>query len=355
MTTEMRIATATDRALTNGDLLRQAGQAANRVAARHTFEEYRSRKAANTIRRQDADLALFAKYLLDVPGIETGDLAHDTQAWAGVTWGLVETFVKWMLDEGYATGSVNVRLSSVKTYAKLAAKAETLERSEYAMIRTVEGYRRKEAVNIDAGRSANGGAIRRGHKKAEPVTLTREQAQLLKEKHSDDGQGRRDHLLVCLLLDHGLRCGEVAGLTVGNLDLGDNGGFLGYLTFYRAKVDMTQTIQLTPATLAAARTYLQGSGAPAEGRLLLGSTRAGHLTTKAMSTRAINKRIGTLGRRIGVERLGPHDLRHTWATLAARAGTPLERLQQAGGWASVAMPLRYIEQAKIANAGVLLE
>ena len=41
--------------------------------------------------------------------------------------------------------------------------------------------------------------------------------------------------------------------------------------------------------------------------------------------------------------LGPED-----------SGTPLDRLQDAGGWASPAMPLRYVETAKIANQGVLL-
>jgi len=52
--------------------------------------------------------------------------------------------------------------------------------------------------------------------------------------------------------------------------------------------------------------------------------------------------------------LSAHDLRHYWATRAALNGTPLDRLQDAGGWSSPAMPLRYVENAKIANQGVLL-
>jgi hypothetical protein len=40
--------------------------------------------------------------------------------------------------------------------------------------------------------------------------------------------------------------------------------------------------------------------------------------------------------------------------MAARNGTPIDRLQEAGGWASPAMPLRYIEAAAIANEGVKL-
>jgi integrase len=49
--------------------------------------------------------------------------------------------------------------------------------------------------------------------------------------------------------------------------------------------------------------------------------------------------------------LGTYDLRQTWATRAARNGTPIDRLQDAGGWNSPAMPLRYVEAAKIANEG----
>ena len=48
------------------------------------------------------------------------------------------------------------------------------------------------------------------------------------------------------------------------------------------------------------------------------------------------------------------DSRHYWATQAARNGTLIDRLQDAGGWASPAMPWRYVEAAKIANEGVRL-
>lgn len=104
------------------------------MAARHTLAGYRSRKAANTLRRQDADLALFARFLGET-GVIVGDLGTQPEAWEGVTWGLVEGFVRWQLQQGYSVGSVNVRLSTVKAYAKLALKAGTLSATEYALIR----------------------------------------------------------------------------------------------------------------------------------------------------------------------------------------------------------------------------
>lgn len=47
-------------------------------------------------------------------------------------------------------------------------------------------------------------------------------------------------------------------------------------------------------------------------------------------------------------------MRHYWATLAMRNKTSVDRLQEAGGWASPIMPLRYANRAKIANEGVNL-
>ena len=46
-----------------GDLSLQIGLNANRAAAQTRFKEYRSRRAEETLRRQDADLALFHEFL----------------------------------------------------------------------------------------------------------------------------------------------------------------------------------------------------------------------------------------------------------------------------------------------------
>lgn len=326
------------------------GQIANEVAARSAFADYRSRKAQNTLTRQDGDLALFAEYLAEVGVPPSGDLATEPEAWAGITWGLIEGFTRWQLQRGFAVASVNVRLSTVKTYAKLAVKAGTLDKTEYAMIRAVSGYSHKEGKRIDQARQAADVPTRYdrpGAKKAEAISLTKDQSAAMKGQ-PDTPQGRRDTLLMALLLDHGLRCGEVAGLQVSDFDLK-----AGELRFYRPKVDLVQTHRLTPDTLQAARAYLE-QDALALGPLLRGSRKDGRLHEAGMSERAITKRVAALGESIGVKGLSAHDCRHYWATLATRNGTPIDRLQDAGGWSSPAMPLRYVEVAKISNEGVRL-
>ena len=331
------------------------GQAANGRAAETVFADWQSRQARQTVTTYRAGLSLFADYLNEydpLPGglLRTGPLLmSDVEAWQGMTFGIVEGFRNWMLSEGYAVASVNARLSAVKTFARLAVKAGQIDRLEGMMIKAVEGYAHKEIKRIDELRTQAGTPTRVSNQKTEPVRITSAQARALKAQPGTP-RGRRDSLIMCLLIDHGLRVSEVVGLTVGDIDLKAR-----QLAFYRSKVDRTQTHKLTADTLRAARAYL-ATDAPAIGTLLRGSRRgtAGRLTDPGMSRRSITRRVRTLGEAAGIEGLSAHDCRHSWATRAARNGTPLERLRDAGGWSSFAMPLRYIEAAAIANEGVNL-
>lgn len=324
-------------------MLAIAGQVVDRHASASAFADYQSRKAANTRSRQEDDLQVFARFLRSA-GVPVGNLAEDVTAWAGVSWGLLEAFNRWGLAQGYAVGTVNARLATVKTFCKLAAKAGTLKPEAYAMINLVKGYSRKEGRNLDEGREIT----RIGAKKAEPVPIAPSQAAQLKAQ-PDTPQGRRDALMMCLMLDHGLRVGEVAILEVAHFNLA-----AGEFCFYRPKVDKQQTHRMTPDTAKAARAYFEAGDAPPFGQLLRGSRKDGRLESAGMSERALTARVAELGRRVGIAGLSAHDCRHFWATAAVRNGTDIRALQEAGGWASPAMPLRYAAAGLIANQGVKL-
>jgi integrase len=352
----------------------KAGEIANEIAGRAAFSDYRDRKAANTRKRQDDDLALFADYLR-AAGLPAGDFSQDPQAWQGMSWGLVAGFARWQLSQGYAVGTINVRLSTVKTYARLALQAGVLPPHEYTQIQTVKGYRLSEAHHIDEQRLIAGLATRRTtrartdanqNKKAQPVSIRLDQAQALKV-HPDTPQGRRDRLIMTLLLDHGLRVGELARLTVDNFDLK-----AGELRFYRPKVDKTQIHVLSREALAAARSYL-ASDAPALGSIWRssaskrdGKALQGQLTKSGMSARALTERVTVLGALVGLAGLSAHDCRHYLATILGQR-MPLRELMDFFGWSSPAMAMRYaeskrsidarkyIEAAKVANEGVRLE
>ena len=298
-----------------GELLTLAGQAANQAAGAAVFADYRGRKAKNTLRRQAADLALFNQFLVGA-GVPVGDLAGDPGSWTGVTWGLAAAFTSWQLKNGYAVTTINGRLSTVKVYCSLAALGGVINPDELALIRAVRGYEHKEQKHIDEKRSAAGlGTRKPGAKKAEAVRITPTQARALKDQPNTP-QGRRDALLMALMLDLGLRVGELAALTVDNFNLGDK-----TMTFYRPKVDRVQTHDLKNGCLAAVRAWLNSSEAPAVGSIWRASRKGGELQDVGLTTRGITKRVLCLGKRAGVVGLSAHDLRHYWATQAARNNT----------------------------------
>jgi hypothetical protein len=159
------------------DIMHQAGQAANEAAARFAFGDHAARKAANTVRRKIADLALFETFLQSA-GVPASGLYESPHAWRGVTWGLVEGFKAWQLDQGYAIASIN------------AAKAGAITAQESILSASVQGYANKEAKHIDQKRRAEGLDTRKSNKKAEAVSIPEDLAQALK-KQPDTPQGRR--------------------------------------------------------------------------------------------------------------------------------------------------------------------
>lgn len=324
----------------SGGTLAQAGVAADAVAKNLTRHDYLQGRAEETVRAHGGDLACFVRYL-EAVGVQGAPCAQALQesagAWAGATAGLIQGFREWLLAEGYAVKTVNRRLGTVKVFAKLAGIDASVAKS----------LGRRKGLERDKKRTEEGIATRVGAKKPyKAVSLTMEGANCLR-KQPETAQGRRDALLMALLLDHGLRCGEVALLKVEDFDLS-----AGVMTFYRPKVDKIQRHRLTPAVLEALIAYKPYM--PAAGPLLRSSRKGGELTHEGMTNRSITDRVRQLGKRIGIRNLSAHDCRHYWATRATEAGTHPRRLQQAGGWNSPAMVYRYVSEAEIANEGVIL-
>lgn len=336
----------------------ELGRAVNAAAARTLFADYRSRVAEHTRRRQDADLASFGDFLVDAgfrqyagrsPDLDIlGDLAADPRAWKGITWGMVLAFRDWLLRQGYALGTVNLRLSTVRTYAHLAMQAGIISDSEALRIRGIKGYAHREARRIDHSRLEAGTPTRLGLKKAEPAHLSESQAYRLKHLPGNTAATRRDNLMMCLLLDHGLRVGELVRLRTEEVDVDS-----GILRFLRPKVGKIQRHKLSADTLDALRELSAHGELERPGPLLRRMEKDGQ-PGRALSVSGASYRVGELGRLVGIDHLSPHDCRHYWATLAAASGTDPFALQEAGGWASLAMPRRYVEEQKIANERVRL-
>ncbi|BCL83516.1 hypothetical protein ccbrp13_59810 [Ktedonobacteria bacterium brp13] len=184
------------------------GTLANLAADKTAHNRYIDAKALNTLRRQKADLTLFFQFLeaahYTAPSayffqwVEEGRNQDAWSLWNGITHGLVEAFIEWMKQQGYAISSISVRLSTVKAYAKLAQRAGAISQQDLALILMVKAPTHREGVNIDKKREVK----RVGAKKEAATIISPAHAVLLKRQPR-----HKDAAMMCLLLDLGLRVG----------------------------------------------------------------------------------------------------------------------------------------------------
>ena len=247
--------------------------------------------------------------------------------------------------------TVNDRVSVVKVYMALVNQAGVIADSEILKLRGLRGYTRKEAKDTDAIREAHGIATRKGAKKSNATIISDEQVQALCQIQSNTPQARRDALLMCLLLDHGMRVSEVTLLRIENIDLVQR-----QITFYRPKTGRTSRHNLRGRAWNCLTEYLAKDNRSERGVLILSSCKTGALVQgKDMTIRAINQRVRKLGIAEGLKNLSPHDCRHYGATKAGNdPDVSLAGLMAWGGWSNPHSAAHYINHGSADNDGVNL-
>ncbi len=333
-----------------------AGLVADTLAESDVFATYHTHQCSeNTRHRQKDDLTCFSAFLLDRYHLErsASDLYADAEAWRGISHGIVRGFLEWMTEQGYASGTINGRLFTVRKYCKLAgpapAGAGVLTAEQLDAILTVRGRNGKVQGNVDEDREQRGIPQRRGRKKARAVDITTHQALTLKKATVGTNRNKQelsaaDALKIGLMVEHAFRVSEVVALNLEHFNLNE-----GTVTFYRPKTRTEEKHRLHTFTRRAAESHIALclSEGRSSGPLFIG------YKGKRISTRAINERVALLGKAIGVEgRLSPHDLRHFWTWDAFRNGNQLDRIVSGGGWTNPLMALRYAKRATIANEGI---
>jgi len=331
--------------------LQNLGSAANDYASRNAFQLYQVRRPRNTQRAQRAALDIFTSFLHFCGIAPSGELYEDPTAWQGVTFGLVVAFMQWLTQNGYAIHTINDRVSTVKTYMRLAHSAGFIPDGEIIRLQGLKSYSSKEGLDLDEKRIASGVETRRGKKKTSSTFLSESQIDILCVPRNETPQARRDALIFCLMFDHAMRVSEVADLQVDNIDRASR-----MLTFYRRKTGKTSRHILRGRTWRLLSEYLSRDNTKPTGPLILASCKTGALIEKSMSTAAIAARVRELGEWVGIQKLSPHDLRHAAATCAGNdERTSLNSLMRFGGWESASVAVRYLNRASDAdNAGVRL-
>jgi integrase len=340
------------------DHLALAGQVADRFAQSDAFAEAHATWTPNTRRRYLNDLELFSAYLWSAHIERPAEgLFNDAEAWRGMTSGLLKGFKNWLEQQGYATGTIKGSVSTIHVFCRLAGPSPAgvgiLDEATLTAILTVKGTSGRKARNLDEDRRRRQIPTRKGRKKAVPTQISTVQATTLKKvtTHPERPPARahdllltsRDALLMGLLVEHALRCSEVALLTIDSIDLRRE-----TMRIYRPKTDRTDIQKLHKHTKLAAQAYLSQVGRER------GPLFTGYDGEKPLSTRAINKRVAVLGGEIGIYHLSPHDLRHHWAFDALLNHTPLNVVQADGGWETEYMPLRYAHQVGAVGGGATI-
>jgi site-specific recombinase XerD len=151
----------------------------------------------------------------------------------------------------------------------------------------------------------------------------------------------RNHAIIALLADLGLRVGELIGLDV--TDLGYERGHRSIR--FTGKGGKRRRRALTPASTAAVETYLlhrsMSEAHPVDeltGPLFVTGTGA------RLDRHAVFRLVRRLAQRAGIDAwadLSPHSLRHAFATTARSEGVPLEDVQDAMGHADPRTTRRY--------------
>jgi site-specific recombinase XerD len=138
--------------------------------------------------------------------------------------------------------------------------------------------------------------------------------------------------MIMLAYGAGLRVSEVARLEIGDIDAKRM-----VLHIRDAKRGRERYVMLSPRLLAALRAYWK-SARPSGPRLFPGRD-----PSKPITRAAIHKAICKAAREAGIaKRLGPHVLRHSFATHLLEGGTDLRTLQVLLGHASLGSTVRYL-------------
>ncbi|WP_062313037.1 tyrosine-type recombinase/integrase [Demequina rhizosphaerae] len=172
-----------------------------------------------------------------------------------------------------------------------------------------------------------------------PTVLTAAEVETLlgvARTRADDGDPvhLRDWAAVEMLYATGMRVGELAGVDLGDLDLGER------LVRVVGKGDKERVVPFGVPAAVATTTWLE-RGRPALVSEATGSALLLGRRGQRVDQRQVREAVHELCRLAGVDEVAPHALRHTAATHLLTGGSDLRSVQEVLGHASLATTQRY--------------
>jgi len=220
--------------------------------------------------------------------------------------------------DGLAPSTVNVRLAAVRKLVEEAKRNGMLGTEEAASLTDVPNVPQR--------------GTRLGN------WLTKEQAkELLQVPDRETLKGKRDYVVLALLVGCALRRRELASLGIDEIQMREGRWVIADL---RGKGGRVRTVAVPLWVKYGINAWLTAA-AIEEGRLLRRIRKGGEVGEK-LSDWAVWSVVEQSAKEIGIERFGAHDLRRTCAKLCRKAGGDLEQIKFLLGHSSIQTTERYL-------------
>ena len=277
-------------------------------------------KAKRTRAEYEYDLSLFLRFLtcmsenVDFEQIETIDIKHiDAEFIKGITLEDIYMFLEYCETyRGNGNSSKARKVASIRAYFKYL-------------------YKKKKVLTVNPAEELE--TPKKG--KRNPIYLTIDEVDVLKTGIRKTHY-LRDYCIVTLFLNCGLRISELCGINTTDI----NGDVLKVI----GKGNKEREVYLNEACLCAIDEYINYER---EIRENIADAKALFLSQKGtrLTPRTVQQLIKNLNERsgLGKEKLSPHKLRHTMATLSYQNGADILSLQQILGHSSVATTQIYTQ------------
>jgi site-specific recombinase XerD len=222
----------------------------------------------------------------------------------------LEAWIVDMQDRGLQPSTISIRFRAIRPFWGWLVEEDEIDRNPMEKMRTPSVPLNPPSVLADD-----------------------DVARLLATCKGTDFISRRDLAILTLMLDTGLRRGELAGLRVGDLNLNQMVAFIEATT---SKSRRGRAIAYGASTAKAITRYLRHPKAPRELDEPLWRARTGLPLTGNEIYHTIRRRAKQAGLRVH-----PHQLRHTWASSMLATGHSEGDVMTLGGWSDRSMLNRY--------------
>ena len=223
----------------------------------------------------------------------------------------VQTFIGSLLADGAEPATAHARLKALRRFTAWLVEEEEIDSDPLL-----------------------GAAPPRVPRKVTPALTDDQLRRLIRACQGKTLKDRRDEAIVRLMVETGLRAGEVLALTVPDLNLNE-----GLVTVRRGKGGKGRVAPFGAQTTTAIDRYLRV--ARREGRLTDSGPLWVGMTGKPFGYSGLDATLKERAENVGITGFHLHLLRHTAATRWLRAGGSEGGLMAVAGWASRSMLDRY--------------